>query len=92
MRDEHGQWRGMADGELIVVATISATPGTADVYALRPEDVRAAFDTNWPLANPRCRPSRRRPIFVSLTRIIAAFQSRPARAWRSGRSGMRRLL
>jgi hypothetical protein len=46
MRDEKGQWRAMADADLIVVAAFDSEnrPGKIEVFAFGPKDVKSVFD------------------------------------------------
>jgi hypothetical protein len=41
-----GEWRGMGEADLVVVAVLNGPAGKAEVYALDPLEVRRAFDAN----------------------------------------------
>jgi hypothetical protein len=69
MRTSNGAWRGLDDGDLIVVAVLAAE-GQAEVFGFDRATIQAAFDAN--LAARRARNpklSLNAPIFVCLDHV-----------------------
>jgi len=68
MRDENGEWRGMHDADLIVVAALG--PNGADIYAFDSKPVEKAFDENLAARKANnAELSKTAPIFVCLDTV-----------------------
>lgn len=68
MRNDEGEWRGIDDGQLIIAAVLdSKEPSSAaTIYALKPEDVRKAFDDNLAAREAAGPLKKTAPVFVCM--------------------------